>query len=166
MYCPNCAAKNDTEQKFCRSCGMNLEKTAALLAEQFSEGLASDIERAEQRLERFGQFAFGGFAVVLGIAILGILYFIVTKMILSGTQPWAGALLTAFIVFAALTLTYVVLNEDLKEKKKTPAKAQPEMQARETAELERLTDGASMPIPSVTENTTDLLQTENKTRKL
>ena len=34
MFCPHCGKENSIEQRFCRSCGLSLEKTAQSLAEQ------------------------------------------------------------------------------------------------------------------------------------
>lgn len=34
MYCPNCGKTNSEEQKFCRSCGLSLEKVLQSLVEQ------------------------------------------------------------------------------------------------------------------------------------
>jgi len=146
---------------------MNLEQTTSALLEQFPARKSVEIDRAERRLERFGQIAFGGFGIVLGIAILGIIYTIVTKMILSGDQPLAGVLLVLFLIFAALTLTYVVFAEDLKEKRKAmmknPTAAEQPADA-DTGKL--LSEPAATPVASVIEDTTDLLPLENKTRKL
>jgi hypothetical protein len=70
---------------------MNLEQAATALAEQFPDNARSEIDRKEQRLERFGKIVFGGFGIVVGVAILGILYAIVTKFILAGDQPVVGS---------------------------------------------------------------------------
>jgi len=171
MFCPNCAAKNSTEQRFCRACGMNLEQTAATLEEQFPARKGVELDRAGRRLERFGQIAFGGFGIVVAIAILGIIYAIVTKMILAGTQPIAGVILVLFLIFAALTLAYVVFAEDLKEKRKEMMKAPAAGTVAADSNLERdtnnlLSDPINKPVPSVIEDTTDLLPVEKKTRKL
>ena len=87
-------------------------------------------------------------------------------MILSGSGVFAGILLIAFIVFAVLTLAYVVLNEDLKERKQktNPTLANELSGARETGKL--LEDKPFEPVPSVTENSTELLLVKNKTRPL
>ena len=34
MYCPNCAAEAKTDQKFCRSCGMEMQGVAELVGAQ------------------------------------------------------------------------------------------------------------------------------------
>ena len=145
---------------------MNLEQTASALIEQFPAGKTEDLDRTERRLERFGQIAFGGFGIVLALAILGIIYTIVTKFIVAGTQPLVGVLLVLFMVFAALTLAYVVFKEDLKEKRKAGQKPKPSIPQIDTAEANRLTEGSQLPVPSVIENTTDLLPVKNNTRKL
>lgn len=165
MFCPNCSSNNSTGQKFCRKCGMNLESTSQSLLEQFPGSAQSSLSQRERRLERFGQFAFGGFGLVLLIAVIGIIYTIVTKMILAGTQPWAGALLVLFIVFAVLTLTYVVFKEDLKDRKKTINTAIDPNRV-ETRDTDKLLESPVFePVPSVIEDTTELLAVEKKTRK-
>jgi hypothetical protein len=68
-------------------------------------------------------------------------------------------------IFAALTLAYVVLNESLKEKK---AKLNHTLgneltEPKDTGKL--LEEKPFEPIPSVVENTTELLYTKNKTQK-
>lgn len=37
MYCPNCSTEASTEQKFCRSCGMELRAVAELIHDQSPE---------------------------------------------------------------------------------------------------------------------------------
>ena len=164
MYCPACGAKNSTQQRFCRSCGLNLEPAAQSLLEQFPAGERPDLARREQRLERFGQLAFGGFGIVVLIAAVGIIYTIFRRMVLAGDQPWAGALLIAFIIFAVLTLTYVVFAEDLKEKRKKAVFTEPrELEGpRTTGRL--LDESRFEPVPTVTERTTDLLPSQKRDR--
>ena len=162
MFCPNCGTRNSSEQKFCRSCGLNLEKSIESLLEQLPTAEKANLLKQTKLLEKYGNFAFGGFATVflLGISIL--VFTIFNKMVLSGENVIFGLLLLAFIIFAVLTLTYVFLNESLKEKK---AKANPvfkhELEKKNTAKL--LEDKPFEIVPtSVTEGTTDLLYAEKR----
>lgn len=136
---------------------MNLEKSAASLLEQFPAGDRLDLKREEQMLEKFGKVAFTGFGIVIAIAIASIIYYIATKMIVSGSQPLAGVLLIAFIIFAGLALGYVFWQESLKEKRKkheaTPAR---DLRSAQTGKLLPESDLEPVPI-SVVEGTTDLL---------
>lgn len=166
MFCPNCGANNSTEQKFCRSCGLNLEKTAENLLLQIPSAESAKLLKRERNLEKFGNIVFGGFGVVLLVGIIAIIYLIITKVILSGNSVFGGIMLIAFVIFAALSLAYVVFNEDLKERKQkaNPALANELAEGKETGKL--LEEKPFEPVPSVTENTTDLLYAERKTRKL
>jgi len=166
MFCPNCGANNSTEQKFCRSCGLNLEQTALSLLEQIPSAESAGLLKRQKNIEKFGNIAFGGFGIVLLIAVSAIIYLIFTKVILSGNSVFGGILLIAFIVFAILTLTYVVFNENFKERmqKTNPSLNNELAEKRDTAKL--LEEKLFEPVSSVTENSTELLYTKNKTKKL
>lgn len=166
MFCPNCGANNTTEQKFCRSCGLNLEGAAASLLEQIPSAEAAELLKRQRNLEKFGNFAFGGFGIVIVIAVSAIIYWVFTKMVLSGENIFGGILLIAFMIFSTLTLAWVIFNEDLKEKKQkvNPTLKNELAESLDTGKL--LEEKPFEPISSVTENTTDLLPVENRTRKL
>ncbi len=166
MFCPNCGANNSTEQKFCRSCGLNLEKTAESMLEQIPSAESANLLKQERWLENFGNVAFGGFGLVLLVAVSAIIYTIFTKFILNGSSVLAGILLIAFFVFGILTVMYILFNESLKEKKQKH-KLQAEIgmtEKKDTAKL--LEEKPFEPVSSITENSTELLHTKNKTQKL
>lgn len=143
---------------------MNLESSAASMLEQFPEGSGYSLQRQERALERFGKVAFIGFGIAAVLGVIAICYIILTNMIFSGTQPLAGILFLAFVIFAALGLTYVIWNEILKEQRrklnKTPDLTSSEpnifLPPRDTNDL--------IPIPSVVEDTTKRLKIDAKNR--
>ncbi len=157
MFCPSCGAKNNIEQKYCRACGLNLEQTAASMLEQFPDGQRLELQQQEKTLEKFGNIAFGGFVVVIGIALCWMIYFVFEKMVLSGIQPFSGILLIAFIVFAALTLGYVIWRESLKEKRQKIVTARGLDSLSESSSTKYLGETTFEPVPSVVEDTTELL---------
>jgi uncharacterized membrane protein YvbJ len=166
MFCPNCGANNSTEQKFCRSCGLNLEKSAQSLNEQMPNAQNANLLKQTRLLEKFGNFAFGGFGIVLLTAIAAIIYFIFNKMILPGTNVLAGLLFVSFIVFGVLAVIFILFNEHLNDKKAKTNSALPSelTAAKDTGKL--LEEKHFEPVPSVTENSTELLFAENQTRKI
>jgi uncharacterized membrane protein len=166
MFCPSCGANNSTEQKFCRTCGMNLESVAESLLSQFPNAQQATLQKQEKMLERFGTYVFGGFAVMVGLGALSLIIGVIFAMVVSGIDPVKGILFALFLTFASLALSYVFLNEVLKEKRKklkatTATALSP---ARETGKL--LETGSFEPIPSIVEDTTNLLPVESRTRKL
>ncbi len=137
---------------------MNLEMTAASVIEQFPDGSRSELQKQEQMLEKFGNVAFGGFGVIVGIGICGVIYYILTNMILSGTKPLAGILLASFVVFAALSLAYVVWNETLKERRQKAGSAPGRTIEAAATTSKLLAPTHFEPASSVVEDTTQLLR--------
>lgn len=166
MFCPNCGANNTTEQRFCRACGLNLEDTAKSLLLQIPSAEGAKLLRQEKSLERFGGIVFSCFGIILLGAIGGIIYAIITGLILSGKNPLLGVFLTVFTIFAALMLVYVGLREDLKEKKKRLSLEKQKEFAEPKITGKLLEEKPFEPASSVTENSTELFVVENKTRKL
>jgi len=166
MFCPNCGANNTTEQNFCRSCGLNLEETAKSLLAQIPSAESAKLLRHEKAIERFGNFALGGLGMVGLIAFTAGLWVLVTKFIVTGTNIWAAMLFISFIIFALMSLIFVIFNESLKEKKaKLKLPAVNEIPSpKETGKL--LEEEPFEPVPSVIENSTELLAVENKKRKM
>ncbi len=166
MFCPNCAKENSVEQKFCRACGLNLEKSAESLLLQLPDAQNADLVKREMFLERFGNFVFGGFLTIVLIAIGAIIYTIFVKFVLSGTSVIFGIFMILFVIFAALALAFVGYTEKIKEEKKS---VNPNWQKEQLSEkhdtAKLLEDKPFEPVPSVVENTTELLHVENKTRK-
>ncbi len=165
MFCPNCAKENSVEQKFCRACGLNLEKSAESLLLQLPDAQNADLVKREMFLERFGNFVFGGFLVVVIIGIGAIIYTILVKFVLSGTGVIFGLFMILFLIFAALALAFVGYTEKIKEEKEAvnPNLQKELSEKQDTAKL--LEEKPFEPMPSVVENTTELLHVENKTRK-
>ncbi len=146
---------------------MNLEQAASSLLEQFPDRPRADLQREEKRLERFGTVAFGGFGVVVLLAIAGLIYWIIDKAILSGEGPVMGILLIAFLIFAALSLAYVIWRESLNEKRAKIEKAPGRIPDLAEPPEKLLKETSFAPIPaSVVEDTTELLVPKSKTRKL
>jgi len=118
-------------------------------------------------LERFGTFVFGGFAIMVGLGAIGLIVGVILAMVVSGRDPVKGILLSLFILFASLALSYVFLNEHLKDKRKKLQSAPPmphHLASPVTGNL--LETGQFEPISSVVEDTTSLLNVEGPSRKL
>ena len=117
-------------------------------------------------MEKFGNFALGGLGVAGLAGVAGLIYTIITRYILSGQGVIFGIFVSLFIVFAVLSLVFVMLNENQKEKiaKRTRTPTKPAIDAPATGKL--LNTGRFEPVPSVIEDTTELLKMENRTRKL
>lgn len=145
---------------------MNLEQTAITLTEQFGDEPGLSSRSIDRLFENLGKVALGGFGAVIVIGIGYLLYTILIRFILSGTQITFGVFLMLFIIFAALSLVYVIFNESKKDRKHPRVRdTMPnELAAPDTGKL--LTEPTHLPIPSVIEDTTDLLTVDSKTRKL
>lgn len=166
MFCPNCGYNNSTEQKFCRSCGLNLEKSVESLLEQIPSAKSANLLKNQRNIDRFGTFALGGLSLVVLAGVGYFVWHVIEKFVLTGTNIFVALLVSAFFFFGILSVIFVVLNEIAKDKRKNieaDVKENLIEPEKETAKL--LEEKPFHPIPSVVENSTELLLVENKTAK-
>lgn len=162
MYCPNCGNKTSAEHKFCRSCGLGLEKIAQSLVEQLPTKLDQSLQERKNKIERLGVAALSVFGLgILSLIIYGVVYRV---MIVQG-RVWEGAGILAVIAVIACGLLSVYLFAEANEvgQAKTKRQAeQPEELPEKNTTAKLLPEGHLEPIPSVTESTTELLFAEKK----
>ena len=157
MYCPNCGNKNSTDQKFCRSCGLSLEKSAQSLAEQLPSPSVKSLQERKEKLERLGVASLSVFGLgVVGFILYGVFYEV---MLRQGALIAALAVLGAAI-FLGSALASVILFAKANELKEESAK--PRIGSGKPAKLPDVTtaelpDSVEQPVLSVTERTTNLL---------
>jgi hypothetical protein len=163
MFCPNCGAKTSVQQKFCRACGLGLEKIALSLTEQLPAHADEMVASSEkERLERWGVAALS----VFGLGVLGLLlFFIVYRMMFVQGKFLNGLALLGMMLMGACGIIAVILFAKAKEVEEAAGKRR--IQQKEAARIatptkELLTEGHLEPVPSVTDRTTELLYAEKK----
>lgn len=163
MYCPNCGNPNSADQKFCRSCGLGLQKVAQTLSEQLPTKLDMSLQQKKERFEKLGVAALSIFGA--GVAI-PILYSIFYKMMWTQGKVIAGLGLLALIIVLGCGLLSVILFAKANEVKETPANQPPAdplvlKPGEDTGSLLREAVPAQ-PVFSVAERTTELLLAEEE----
>lgn len=153
MYCPNCGKTTSIEQKFCRACGLSLEKTALSLSEQLPARVDESLQTQKERLEKYGVAALS----VFGLGFLGfVLYLAVQKIIAKGDLLTVLGMI-GFLVMLVCGLASVFLFARAKDVGKESAKRQQRNLANGNPTKELLPEGHFEPVPTVTERTTELL---------
>ena len=157
MYCPNCGNKNSVDQRFCRSCGLGLEKVAQSLTEQLPTKTKLSLAQQKERYERLGVAALS----VFGFGVLSfILYSVFYKLMISQGKVLAGLGVLGLLIVLGCGLLSVILFAKANEVKEAPAPRD----VKEPAELpserptqELLPESHPAPVFSVTDRTTELL---------
>ena len=163
MYCPNCGKQTATDQKFCRHCGLGLDKIAQSLGEQLPARVDETLLARKERMEKLGVAALS----VFGLGILSIvLYFAGQQIIAEGNLLGALGLIGLVIMFAC-GLVSVVLFAHAKELGEQAGKRQlpPDPTAQSGSTRELLPEGRMEPVPSVTDRTTELLYAEKREKQ-
>ena len=159
MYCPDCGSQNSATQRFCRSCGLALEKITQSLAEQRPSKGDESLRARKERLERLGVAALSVFGAGTGGLFV---YKVFVGMLATQGILWATLFTLAIIIPLGCALLAAILFAKANELKELPA-ANPQKELnsqRSTAEL--LPEARPEAVFSVTERTTDLLKIEKK----
>ena len=162
MHCPRCGTSAKVGQQFCRSCGLGLEKVSQLVDEQVAPQTdpLSDLAPARERQQKFERW--GGIArlSVFGLALITVLGFLISKMMLSGSVGMSDLSLLLIAIAAGITVGLQTYSRSLKRKVTNPALPK----AARRLEPERLDPDQSLtlesyrePVPTVTDRTTELL---------
>lgn len=164
MYCPNCGKQTSTDQKFCRGCGLGLEKIALSLGEQLPARVDQSLRARQERLEKLGVGALS----VFGLGILGFLVYAVgKKLLVTGPSLIAILAIVGLVIMFGSGLLSAFLFARAKELGEQASKRQQEPgeidAGASTKEL--LPEGTFEPVPTVTERTTELLFAEKRDTK-
>ena len=159
MHCPDCGTKASGDQKFCRSCGMNLEKVHQLLADELT-AIELGLQRKLRKVERWRNAVFMG--ALSSIAIVLISVFV--REIKSGIENHSPELLPTVIGLAILiglmaTLFLVVYSTSLRERL-TAARKRPSEISEATPTTKLALDSGREGMASVTEHTTEFIEAQ------
>ena len=165
MFCPNCATNNSTEQKFCRSCGIYLGVIAESLLLQLTTVQNAKLSKKESSIENFKNFVLSRFGLGLLIGVIFIISGIFFKVILKDNNVSFGISLIVITVSTVWIILCVSYFQFVKERKAqiNPAMTSELTDKKDTGKL--LEEKPFEPVQSVTENSTELLSVENKTKK-
>ncbi len=156
MFCPNCGAEDRVDKAYCRSCGLMLDAVSQAIADQFPSVEHAALRRRRQLVGKLGiaSLSIAGIIGLMSLIFLAALY----KLVLFGPELlfWASAIaLAAFLLLGALLTGYSKLFLRLEKSDPQPASLNELPSIRTTGKL--IEDRPFEPVPSVTENTTDLL---------
>ncbi|MGH9873364.1 MAG: zinc ribbon domain-containing protein [Pyrinomonadaceae bacterium] len=159
MHCPSCGAETTLDQRFCRSCGMDLETVSKLVAEHSSPDrlkLEKSLSEKASQQRMYHSLKWGMICLILGMAVLTV----VKTLALDKTFNLAGALL----LFMAMGLMCYSVLAPLHERASNSKKLPESDRTGELPETETTKElpPARVPVPvaSVTERTTQLIASE------
>lgn len=164
MYCPNCGCENSKNQNFCRYCGLNLTDAAKSLKLQLSFGerayklqKSDKIKRISNRLNEI---------LLIGLVVGFIAVFLTD---IDKTKQFLKISIAVYLLFQiGLWFVNYLQKEETKRNVANEIEAgeavNPVFETKETTQLleEKKFEPA---LPTITENSTELLLVENKTRK-
>ena len=167
MHCPSCGNESPLDQKFCRRCGFNLEPISQLVV-QGSPVAEVQLDKQEQEKALVRRmFRIMGWGVL--IVLIGVVLLVMARAPAPGLlENVLGVLSLIFLLGGTAVAGYSIFDAIRESTKPALPKARVTKdgeisQAEITKEL--LEEHIPVPVPSVTERTTQLLASESKTGK-
>ena len=158
MHCPRCGTTATTNQQFCRGCGLSLEKVAEILGEEIaiqSSSSANEAARLRKRQQKFEQWASLAGLTTFGLILLLLIVVVFFQIILKG-----GLLIVPGVLLILLALGAGAMGIFQTYSKSLKAKLGERPLPHSTGPLTiGALDTYSLPPRSVSEGTTELLET-------
>jgi hypothetical protein len=158
MHCPNCGDESPIDQKFCRKCGFDLAPVARLFA---GDAPAEDIElTAKERDQILVKRMFRWISAGLIVLGFGLLMLIVGRSGLIDAGKIFGLASSVLMIIGIALAAYGLISSvtrsvTLSRKSGAAAGINEFTKAPTTRQLEH--DRTPVPLPSVTERTTELI---------
>jgi hypothetical protein len=166
MFCPNCAAQNEVTQHYCRTCGLKLDAIAEDLSSQRPSEEFTRLLQRKRRFELLGVLCTST-AGIIGLCMLIAVAFYY-KMQWVGPELLfrsAGIALALFALASIFFFSYPKLAKKF-DKLNTRLTSPPKGEFEAVTTRNLIEERPFEPVPSVTEDSTELLPIRNKTRKL
>lgn len=159
MHCPSCGAETTLDQRFCRSCGMDLETVSKLVVAHSSPAalkLEKSLSKKATQQRMYQSFKWGMICFILGMAALA-----TTKTLALDKIFNLGSLFLLFIGMGIMlygVISQMRVGDPRTIKLPASGKTSELPEAETTKEL----PPARIPVPvaSVTERTTQLIANE------
>lgn len=161
MFCPNCGANNNKKQNYCRFCGLNLQETGKSLMNQIVFGEDSKSLKKLSSVKRVVDFTS---TAVIGMLVVGIAIYLFFFDLKFGKDLIKISLGVFFLLKTAQEIIAYFQRRARSENKRFEPNGVEGFESKKTAKL--LEEKPFEPVPSVIENSTELLPVENETRKL
>jgi uncharacterized membrane protein YvbJ len=162
MFCPNCGAQNNEKQNYCRFCGLNIQTTAKSLQEQINFGENSKSLKKLSKLKKSADVVSTALVGLLIVGFIADIFFIIEV-----SKEFLIAIIAVFLVIQVIQFAFSYLQSNEKNTVNTIGYAPDEKKIFESVETGKMLEERNFkPVPSVTENTTELLTSEAKTQNL
>ena len=161
MFCPNCAAQNNDDQHYCRTCGLKLDAITREVAEQFPSAEYAALARRKRAFEIVGMFSLSISALIGLMLLLGKVFYY--KLILFGPDILFYSALGALMLFGLLSVFFFNYPKlFMKFDKLNPRLPVSDENAAVLLDTNKLIDDRAFEPASVTEHTTELLPSPRK----
>ena len=156
MHCPRCGADALVGQQFCRSCGLNLEKVAELLAEQPPAALDANLAHVHLRQRRLEHWAGIAGLTVTSLVLISLIYLVISEMMIKSGKIAPGLFLLILIIGGAFMLGLQGYAKSLKQRLTNQHSVNNLLHTGATKQLNLHRESTN----SVTEHTTELLSAQ------